>query len=36
VVVDDGSAAFAELYASVQNGHVVRRWEGEGVVPPSL
>jgi L-alanine-DL-glutamate epimerase-like enolase superfamily enzyme len=27
-VPDDGSADFAELYAAVQNGHVVRRKEG--------
>jgi hypothetical protein len=28
VVVDDGSEEFAELFAALQNGHVVRRSEG--------
>lgn len=28
VVADDGSTAFAELYAAVQNGHILRRFEG--------
>jgi L-alanine-DL-glutamate epimerase-like enolase superfamily enzyme len=32
VVADDGSAAFAELHAAVQNGHVVRRTERARVV----
>lgn len=31
VVPDDGSAEFAELYNAVQNGHILRRHEGERV-----
>jgi galactonate dehydratase len=30
-IPDDGSPAFAELYAAVQNGHLVRRFEGAKV-----